>query len=313
MNPKEISEERLNSLLEYSFGEINRYLQDDDVIEIMGNSDGKLFIDTLSKGRKYTGIELNDEKTLQTINAIASYYETVVDKHTPILSAELPRTGYRFEAILDTNAAHPVFTIRKKALLVFSLDDYVKQGNMTEKQRQSIINAVIARKNILVAGGTSSGKTTLTNAIIREIATTGDRLVIIEETKEIQCIAEDYVQLKTSDSADIRSLLRSTMRLRPDRILIGEIRSGEALDLLTAWNSGHPGGVSTIHAETVEGALKQLEQYIQRVSVAKQEELIGMTVNVIVTVQRIGQKRMVTGIYEIKKFENGKYIYEKIA
>ena len=303
---------RLLSLLHYSFGDISQYLDNKDVIEIMLNSNGELFVDTLSKGRYSTGLKIEESDALRIINTVASYCNTIVDKKNPILSAELPERGERFEAILNTNADHPVFTIRKKALLVFTLEDYVEQGNLTEKQKEIIKEAVENKKNILVVGGTSSGKTTFTNAIIKEISKTGDRLVIIEDTEEIQCTAKDYVQLKTSDYATVRDLLKSAMRLRPDRIIIGEIRSGEALDLLTAWNSGHPGGISTIHSETVSGGIKQLEQYIQRVSISKQEELIGMTVNLIVTIKRVGIQRKVTGIYEIKGFENGKYDYKEI-
>ena len=195
----------------------------------------------------------------------------------------------------------------EKALLVFTLDDYVKNNSMTERQKEILIKAVYERKNILVIGGTSSGKTTLTNAIINEMSCLNQRLLILEDTQEIQSKAENTVFFKTSDTVNMQDLLKSCMRYRPDRIIIGEIRSGEALDLLTAWNSGHPGGISTIHSDTPVGGLKQLEQYIQRVSVSKQQELIAMTVNYLVVIVKENNTRVVKEIKEVKGFENGKY------
>ena len=183
---------------------------------------------------------------------------------------------------------------------------------MTERQKEILIKAVYERKNILVIGGTSSGKTTLTNAIINEMSCLNQRLLILEDTQEIQSKAENTVFFKTSDTVNMQDLLKSCMRYRPDRIIIGEIRSGEALDLLTAWNSGHPGGISTIHSDTPVGGLKQLEQYIQRVSVSKQQELIAMTVNYLVVIVKENNTRVVKEIKEVKGFENGKYILEDI-
>jgi type IV secretion system protein VirB11 len=127
---------------------------------------------------------------------------------------------------------------------VFALDDYIAAGIMSSDQAHALRGAVGARKNILVAGGTSSGKTTLTNALLAKVAKTPDRVVLIEDTRELQCKAPNLVALRTKDGVvSLSDLVRSSLRLRPDRIPIGEVRGAEALDLLKAWGTGHPGGI----------------------------------------------------------------------
>jgi len=297
-------------LLKYCFDDVNKYLNDDNVIEVMLNPDKKLWIDTLTEGRKNTGIIVEPSKAMSIINTVASHMKTVIDKKNPTLSAELPQSGSRFEAVLT--GANPVFTIRKKAILVFTLDDYVKNKNLTEAQKSIILDSIKNKKNLLIVGGTSTGKTTFANACIEEISKLDERIVILEDTKELQSTAKDSVPLKTTDYADLKKLLKSTMRLRPDRIIVGEIRDGVALDLLTAWNSGHPGGLTTIHSDSAIGGLKQLEQYIQRVSVSKQEELIAKVVNVIIVLERIGVQRKITSITKVEGYRNGEYLLNEI-
>lgn len=311
---EEIYASRTLALFENSLGEdILKYKRDPDVIEIMLNPDKKLWIDTLSKGMIDTGILVPPEKSRTIINLVADSINTVVGVKNPRISAEIPGDGSRFEGTIPPIVDNPSFTIRKKALLVFTLDDYVRRGTMTPTQKDIIVQGVLDRKNMLVIGGTSSGKTTLTNAIINEMTVTQHRLLILEDTKEIQSKAENTVFMRTSDYANMQDLLKTCMRYRPDRIIIGEIRSGEALDLLTAWNSGHPGGISTIHSDTPEGGLKQLEQYIQRVSVSKQQELIAMTVNYLVVITKEENVRKIKCIKEMCGFENGRYILKDIA
>ena len=159
--------------------------------------------------------------------------------------------------------AAPAFAIRKPAVAVFNLDDYVEAGIMLPEQAVLLRQAVEQRRNVLVAGGTSSGKTTLVNALLAEVAKTSDRVILIEDTRELQCQAQNLVALRTKDSvASLSDLVRSSLRLRPDRIPIGEVRGSEALDLLKAWGTGHPGGIGTIHAGSALGALRRLEQLI---------------------------------------------------
>lgn len=287
--------ERRVSLMKASLGEeLINFLEDDNVVEIMLNSDKKLWIDTHSEGRIYTGVELKPTEAERVIKVIASSADEIIDDKNPIISAELLEYGSRFEGIMPPVVQNPVFTIRKKAILVYTLEDYLKKGSLTEEQYHLVKKCIENKKNILIIGGTGTGKTTLTNAIINEIKK--DRLVILEDTQEIQSNAEDTVFLRTSPHVNMRQLLRSTMRLRPDRICVGEVRGGEALDLLKAWNSGHPGGVSTIHADDSIGGLNKLEQYIQEVSNNPQRELIGNAVDVVIVIKRMGLKRVVDEI-----------------
>ena len=188
--------------------------------------------------------------------------------------------------------AAPAFAIRKPAVAVFTLDDYVAAGIMTAGQAAALRGAVAARKNILVAGGTSTGKTTLTNALLAEIAGTTDRVVLIEDTRELQCKAPNLVALRTKDGvASLSDLVRSSLRLRPDRIPIGEVRGPEALDLLKAWGTGHPGGIGTIHAGTALGAIRRLEQLIQEAVITVPRALIAETIDCIAVLSGRGSER----------------------
>lgn len=314
---KKESEDRLINLLKYSLGEIVPYLEDKDVIEVMLNPDGMLWIDTLSKGMLNTGLTVKAHDALRVIQTVATHVDKIVDVRNPILSAELPESGSRFEGIIPPIVINPTFTIRKKGLKIFTLDDYISRGTLTERQKEIILEGVKKKLNLLIIGATSTGKTTFTNAIINEISKTDDRLVIIEDTQEIQSASPNTVFLRTSEFITMRDCLKSTMRLRPDRIIVGEIRDEAGLDLITAWNSGHSGGVSTIHAGSIKGGLKQLERYIQRVSVNKQQDLIADTVNIVIVLKRIVENgnvvRKVNNIARIKGFDEKEgYIIEEI-
>jgi type IV secretion system protein VirB11 len=250
----EISEKRLLSMLGSALGAAaGAFLEDKQVIELMLNPDGKLWVDTLGKGRSFSGHSMSREDAERVIFIVASYSGDTCSKDTPIISSELPESGFRFQGVLPPLVKNPTFTIRKQAISVFSLNDYVADKILLASEAEFLKAAVKERKNILVVGGTGSGKTTLTNALLSEIAKTGDRLVILEDTVELQCTARDAVQLRTREGvASMQELLKATMRLRPDRIIIGEVRGREALDLLKAWNTGHPGGVATAHADSAE-------------------------------------------------------------
>ena len=186
----------------------------------------------------------------------------------------------------------PAFSIRKPAVAVFSLDDYVTAGVITMHQAAILRAAIAERKNILVAGGTSTGKTTLANALLAEVAKSNDRVVLIEDTRELQCAAPNLVALRTKDGvASLSELVRSSLRLRPDRIPIGEVRGSEALDLLKAWGTGHPGGIGTIHAGSALGTLRRLEQLIQEAVVTVPRALIAETIQIIAVLAGRGAER----------------------
>jgi len=196
--------------------------------------------------------------------------------------------------------AAPTFAIRKPAVAVFTLNDYVGAGIMTIEQAETLRTAVASRKNILVAGGTSTGKTTLTNALLAELAKTADRVVLIEDTRELQCLAQNLVALRTKDGVvSLSDLVRSSLRLRPDRIPIGEVRGAEALDLLKAWGTGHPGGVGTIHAGSALGAVRRLEQLIQEAVVTVPRALIAETIDVVAVLSGRGRERRLTELTRV--------------
>jgi type IV secretion system protein TrbB len=291
-------------MLRTAFGPaIARFLEDPAVIEVMLNPDGRLWIDRLSSGLADTGEVVSAPDGERIVRLVAHHVGAEVHANNPRVSAELPETGERFEGLLPPVVTAPAFAIRKPAVAVFTLDDYVAKWIMTPGRAGALRAAVAARHNILVAGGTSSGKTTLTNALLAEVAKTSDRVVLIEDTRELQCKAPNLVALRTKDGViSLSDLVRSSLRLRPDRIPIGEVRGAEALDLLKAWGTGHPGGIGTIHAGTALGALRRLEQLIQEAVVTVPRALIAETINVIAVLsgrgadRRLAELASVTGL-----------------
>lgn len=303
----------LIQLLNYSLGEeVVKYFSDDNVIEIMLNDDGKLWIDTFD-GTKDTGVIIDNEKALNVAYLLASHIGAEINQDCPHLGGELPGTGFRFQIEIPPIVSNVSFNIRKKAIRVFSLNDYLKNEVMTIRQKNIIEEAVKDRKNILVVGGTSSGKTTLCNAILKEIAKYKNRVVLIEDVQELQCETENKVRMKTCKHTSIRDLIKITMRKTPERIIVGEIRDGAALDLLKAWNSGHPGGISTIHADDCLGGLEKLEQYIQEVSANPQSKLIARAVDLVVVIAKVEGQRKITQIVTVNGYKNGEYILNEVV
>ena len=268
------------------------YLEDPSIVEVMLNPDGKLWIDRLSGGLEDTGSRVTPANAERIVRLVAHHVGVEVHAGNPRVSAELPESGERFEGLVPPVVAAPCFAIRRPAVAVFTLGDYVAARIMSAVQAELLKSAVRERKNILVAGGTSTGKTTLVNALLAEIAKTNDRIVLIEDTRELQCAAPNLVALRTKDgAASLSDLVRSSLRLRPDRIPIGEVRGAEALDLLKAWGTGHPGGVGTLHAGTAIGALRRLEQLIQEAVVTVPRALIGETIDLIAVLSGRGSAR----------------------
>jgi P-type conjugative transfer ATPase TrbB len=307
------SHDRLLQMLHTAFGmPITALLSDPKVIEVMANPDGRLWVDRLGEGCSDTGEKVAPDKAQQVIELVANATNTICNAEKPLLSAELPGSGHRFEGVLPPAVANPAFSIRKKAIMVYTLDDYVKQGNMTKQQKEVIIAGVYAKKNFLVAGGTGSGKTTLLNAILAEIAKTNDRIVVIEDTIELQCQAPNQVALRTQDNITMNQLLATTMRLRPDRIVIGEVRGPEALTLVKSWNTGHPGGACTIHCNSCKAALRRMESLIQEAVPNPQREVIAEAVNVIIYIEKDQQSRRIKDMVSVEGFANGQYLLKPI-
>jgi len=283
-------------------------LEDPDVVEIMLNPDRTLWIDRLSSGRAPMGVELSEADGERIIRLVASHVGAEVHRGQPLLTAELPETGERFEGILPPAAPGPAFALRKRAFGVIPLSRYIEDGMMTAAQAGLLVCAVRERQNVLIAGGTSTGKTTLANALLAEIAATGDRVLVLEDTVELQCAARDHVPLRTRQGVvSMTDLVRSSMRLRPDRVVVGEVRGAEALDLIKVWGTGHPGGIATIHAGSALGALLRLEQLILEVAVNPPRALIAEAVNVVIHIAGRGRKRRIESIARVVGFDGVGY------
>jgi type IV secretion system protein TrbB len=271
---------------------IAKWLEDPAIVEIMLNPDGRLWIDRLTEGLADTGERVSVADGERIVRLVAHHVGAEVHAASPRVSAELPETGERFEGLLPPVVAAPSFAIRKPAVAVFTLDDYVVGGIVTAEQADVLRDAISQRRNVLIAGGTSTGKTTLVNALLAEVAKSSDRVVLIEDTRELQCKAPNLVALRTKDGvASLADLVRSSLRLRPDRIPIGEVRGAEALDLLKAWGTGHPGGIGTIHAASALGALRRLEQLVQEAVVTVPRALIAETIDLIAVLAGRGAAR----------------------
>lgn len=302
----DLARDRRRAMLRTAMGpDIALALADAQVVEIMVNPDGALRLDRLGEGRTDTGIRLDRDQVERIIRLVASHARAEVHDGSPIVSAELPphaegRAGERFEGVLPPVSAAPCFSIRKPAERLHTLDDYVADGIMTAAAADALRAAVTQRFNILVAGGTSSGKTTLANALLAEMGWVDARVILIEDTRELQCPLPDTVALRTRPGVvSMTDLVRSTMRLRPDRIIVGEVRGPEALDMLKAWNTGHPGGIATVHANSAIAALYRIEQLVQETVVTVPRQLIAEAIDIVVFIAGRGTQRRIASIARV--------------
>jgi len=274
---------------------IAAWLDDPAVIEVMLNPDGRLWLDRLGEGISDTGELLSAADGERIVRLVAHHVGIEVHARSPRVSAELPEGGERFEGLLPPVVAAPAFAIRKPAVAVFPLGPYARARPLMAGP------GARRRPPILVAGGTGAGKTTLVNALLAEVAKTADRIVLIEDTRELQCAAPNLVAMRTKDGVvSLSDLVRSSLRLRPDRIPIGEVRGAEALDLLKAWGTGHPGGIGTIHAGTALGALRRMEQLIQEAVVTVPRALLAETIDIIAVLIRDGHGRRLSELARVE-------------
>jgi type IV secretion system protein VirB11 len=292
-------------------------LKNDRVLEIMANPDGSVWLDIAGEGMVNTGHKLTAAAIDSVLAISASCLKTELTRESPILEGEFPLDGSRLQGLVPPIVAAPSFAIRKKATLIFTLDDYVARGVMTQSQADSIRTAVKNRDNIFIIGGTGSGKTTLANAGLQEVATLcpDDRLVAIEDTNELQVAVRNQVLMRTSETCSITRLLRATMRLRPDRIVVGEVRGKEAYTLLKAWNSGHPGGFATIHANSASEGLDKLAHYIfeaeesRNFSSEAMCRMIAQVVGVVIFIEKTSAApgRCVRTVGRVRGYSNGSF------
>lgn len=308
------SENCVLELLSTALGaNVEKLLNDPTITEVRANPDGKVWASRLGQGKFFTEVTLSPDSIRKAIYTVAYSVNEVCNEARPMLSAELPGTGERFQGVLPPLVSAPIFTIRKRAVKIFSLNDLVEQGVLDSKAKNYLTKAMLERKNILVVGGTDSGKTTFANALLDVLNESTQRIVIIEDTQELQCRGGDVTFMRTKEGvATLRDLVKVSLRLSPDRIVIGEVRGPEALDLLKAWNTGHSGGVSTVHANSASLGLSRLEQLVQESGVQVSRSLISEAVSVLIYMEKIGAKRALVNILEVKDYKRGDYVMDGV-
>ncbi len=308
------SAQRVRDKLERAMGpQLITWLQEPAVVEIWLNADGTMWVARLGQGKTSAGtMEAGRAETL--IANVATCEGTTVTRKDPLLECTLPFNGARFSASIPPESPAATFNIRRPAQKIYSLDDYVQQGTLSATQRQHLREAVQQRKNIVVAGGTGSGKTTFINAVIDEMGreTPEDRLVIIQDTAELQAKVRDQLMLFTSPRNDMNQLLRHTLRRSPDRIVVGEVRGAEALSMLKAWNTGHDGGATSVHANDSRSTLIRLEQLVLEGSMSPCSTLIADAVDIIVNIVKTTTGRTVREIVAVHGYRDGEYLLEEL-
>ena len=313
MNPDGTLERQLSKLRKDLGDVFLAALADPETLEIILNADGTLWQERLGEPLQCIGT-MSAPCADAAMRTIAAYHHETLTRDNPSIECELPLDGSRFAGQIPPIVTAPVFAVRKRASRVFTLGQYVKAGIMTPEQKEFLCGAIRDHRNILAIGGTGGGKSTLLNAMIKELTNQfpNERLIIIEDTAELQCAETNYVQYHTSPERSMTDLVRMSMRMRPDRILVGEVRGPEALDLLMAWNTGHEGGIASLHANNATAALNRLATLVAMHPNAPHgmiESLIGEAVDIIIHIARTANGRIVREILEVQDFDRAKQTY----
>lgn len=273
-------------------------------------------------------VKMSATRAETIMSVLASITGKFIHNKSPKLECQIPKYGHRFTGIIPPASIFPAFCIRKHANKIYTLDDFVSQGVMQASSRDTIISWIKRKFNILIAGGTGSGKTTLANAILYEIARLfpASRVLIIEDVAELQFNTSRSMALSVGEFFSMYDALRTTLRFKPERIVMGEVRGAEAYTLLKAWNTGHPGGVATIHANGVNEAIYRFESCVRDhpdVKINRQE--LGFTINGIISIQNIMVKeelngelinvsrRRVTALRQIMQYDPEKDVYQDVV
>lgn len=310
----EVIRRNLEKLRREMGADIRKAMDDPRIVEVMLNPDGSVWTDKMGIGMESL-CKMKEVDALQMLGTIAHMLGTVINYHHPKVEGELPGDGSRVEGVIPPIVPHPVFNIRKRASSVYALEQYVMEGRSTGEDIGLLREAILSRKNILVVGGTGTGKTTFVNAIINEmkLLTPQHRLIILEDTPELQCTMDNFIPMRTNSDVSMQELLKITMRQRPDRIIIGEVRGKEALDMLKAWNTGHPGGVCTVHANDARAGLLRIEQLISEVSETPMRDLVAEAIDMVVFLVRdpqIGPK--VSELISVEGVIDGQYVFRDL-
>ncbi len=316
-----ISQQRLYEKLHCDIGDdIRHFLQDEATTEIMANPNGSLWIDQKELGQSQIG-EIPSQRVQLIIRTVAGINGQVISEVHPHLETKFPlhrcMKGERFTAQIPPLVSAPCFSIRKRTNSVLTLMDYLSSNQLSKDQYFVLQQLIEERQNILVCGGPGSGKTTITSALLQEsiARNSKQRFIILEDTPELFCQAENTVPLLTNKQMNMCALVSAAMRIRPDRILVGEVRGAEALDLMKAWNTGCPGGLATIHANDAPSAIQRVLDCAMESGLSEPPiSLVTHTINAVVFVKREQNKSgYVQEIIAVKGFQDGRFKLEQLA
>lgn len=288
--------ERQRVMLNTALGpQLRKLIEDPTITEIYINTDYIVRVDSYS-GRRSTGIELSPKRVRNICRIVAGINEQIINEDHPKLGVEIHTLNIRAQLLYPPIVDRPTFFFRKKPSRVFSLEEYLENGSLSRHYYDAICEAIRLHKNLVVVGATGSGKTTFLNGILKKLSEISpeDRLAVLEDVPELQCTSDDVQYMTISGnkatSVTMQDLVFVCLRLSPQRIIIGEVRDLSAYDVLKAWNTGHPGGFCTVHANGCEDALTRLESLALEGHGTAEEhikELIGSVVDCIVSIQRV--------------------------
>lgn len=307
----------VSSIMRSLGGDFLYHFFDPLTTELMLNPDGSVWHEKLSAPMTRFGT-LQAYEALNVLNSVADSCGKVVSHETPTLSANFPLDGSRFQGFIPPIVHSASFVMRKKARAIFSLETYVEKGGLTPSQYDEIVKAVKQRKNILVVGGTGTGKTTLMNAIIQKISQIHpyNRILTIEDTEELQVQSANRLSLFTSPTVSMDDLIRDSLRSRPDHILVGEVRGKEALSVLDAWSTGHPGGAATVHSNSALEGLDHLAGLVTRHQDAPPYDeilkLVGTAVDVVVHIARMDGARKVKSVLFVDRYDRNARMFRYV-
>jgi len=295
-------------------------IEDDAITEIMLNPDQSLWVEHRQKGMYRVG-EMAEYQATAFIYTAAGLQNKAINKSLPFLETELPFERARFEATIPPITEHPAFTIRKRAKTIYTMEDYLKAGIVTNRQAAAIRQALSDKKSILICGAPGTGKTTFANACVdtlSQICDSSERIITLEDVPELQCNAQNVYPMFTNklSNIDLNILLQITLRSRPNRILVGEVRDKAMLELLKAWNVGCS-GIATVHSNTATcgSAVQRCIDLAQEATATPPISLICETVSVVVTIERSNKNsagRIINNVGFLKGYRNGQFEFDYI-
>jgi pilus assembly protein CpaF len=295
------------------------FILDDSVSEIMVNGSSHVFIERAGMLEEVPGIGLTEQSLIVAVKNIARRLGSDISEEKPILDSRLP-DGSRVAAVIPPCSLGGVtLTIRKFTARRFNIEDLIRVGTLDENIAKQFEGYVRTRKNILISGGTGTGKTTLLN-ILGKFIRHDERILLIEDTAEIQLCQPNLVRFEARQvqnglpAVTIRDLLKASLRHRPDRIVLGEIRGGEAFDLLQLLNTGHSGTLSTIHANSAKQGLSRFTSCVLQSGIELPYRAIKTNIadslNIIVQIERRPGLRFISEVLEINRYDADKDLFE---